>query len=89
MTTEQNIKNVMVVGGMIYAHVDGPKQAWIGMIEDVLASQGFFPEFEEFAKLADELKISEATPEELKTVWWDKYQEMVREIRSILSGAEQ
>lgn len=88
MTTEQNIKSVMVVGGMIYDHVDVPKQAWIGMIEDVLASQGFFPEFEEFSKLADYLKISQATPEELKTVWWDKYQVMVREIGSVLSGKQ-
>ena len=88
MTTEQNVKNVMVVGGMIHDHMSGLQQAWIEMIEKVLASQGYFPEFEEFAKLADGLKISQATPEELKTVWWDKYQVMVREIGSVLSGKQ-
>lgn len=89
MTTEQDIKNVMVVGATIYDHMSGPQQAWIGMIEQVLHSKGYFPEFEEFAKLADELKISQASKKELKTFWWDKYQWMVREIGSVLSSAEQ
>ena len=89
MTTEQNVKNVMVVGGMIHDHMSGLQQAWIEMIEKVLASQGYFPEWAEFSKLADGLNISQATPEELKTVWWDKYQVMVREIGSVLSGNKQ
>jgi len=89
MTTEQNVKSVMVIGGMIYDHMSGPQQAWIAMIEQVLKSKGYFPPFKEFAKLADELKISEASKKELKTFWWDKYQSMVREIGNVLSGTEQ
>jgi len=85
MTMEQNVKNVIVVGGMIYDHIEGPKQQWVGMIEKVLHSKGYFPKFEEFAKLSDDLKISQATRKELKTVWWDKYQEMVKGIGGVLS----
>lgn len=88
MTTEQNIKTVMVIGGMIYGDMNEPQQAWIEMIEKVLVSQGYFPEWDEFSKLADDLNISQATPEELKTVWWDKYQVMVREIGGVLVGTE-
>lgn len=89
MTTEQNVNNVLVVGAMIHDHMGGAQQAWIEMIEKVLASQGYFPEWDEFSKLADDLKISEASTEELKTFWWDKYQEMVRDTGNVLSGTEQ
>lgn len=86
---EQKAKTVMVVGGMIYDHMDGVKQAWIHMIEDVLVSNGYMPEFNEFAELAYCVGISKASPETLKTVWWDKYQSMVREIGGVLSGNNQ
>ena len=82
-------QSVIVVGATLYDHMSGPQQAWIGMIEQVLNSKGYFPEFEEFAKLSDDLKISQASKKELKTFWWDKYQEMVREIGSVLSDTEQ
>lgn len=81
-------QSVVVVGGMIYDHMSGIQQEWIGMIEKVLHSQGYFPDFPEYSKLCDEIGISEASTEELKTVWWEKYQVMVRGVGDILSGKQ-
>lgn len=72
---------MFVIGGTIYEEMDATQQAWISMMEDVLLSNNMVSvNFQEFAETSNQLCIGLATRKQLKTVWWNKYQELVKEV---------
>lgn len=89
---KDKIQAVLVVGAAIFEHMDGTQKAWISMLEDVIVSKGYAPpSFPEFAAIYDKqmvgvVSLGDSTPEQMKTLWWEYYQEQVKEIGGILSG---
>lgn len=89
---KDKIQSVFVVGAAIFEYMDGTQQAWISMIEEVIVSKGYAPpSFPEFAAICDKQMVGVvplvgSTPEQMKTLWWEYYQEQVKGIGGILSG---
>ena len=89
---KDKIQSMFVVGAAIFEHMDGTQQAWISMIEEVIVSKGYAPpSFPEFAAIYDKqmvgvVSLVDSTPEQMKTLWWDYYQEQVKGIGELLSG---
>lgn len=89
---KDKIQSMFVVGAAIFEHMDGTQQAWISMIEEVIILKGYAPpSFPDFAAIYDKqmvgvVSLVDSTPEQMKTLWWDYYQEQVIEIGGSLSG---
>lgn len=89
---KEKIQSVFVIGAAIFEHMDWTQKHWIYRVMYALVSIGYAPpSFLEFAAVYDNQKIGvvslvDSTPEQMKTLWWDYYQEQVKEIGGFLSG---
>lgn len=84
---DSKVMEVLVIGATIMEHMGRVEQEWIKMIEKVIMSRDEVPkDFQSFAKVSDELGITNVSRKGLKTIWWEKYQVGVKEISTFLQG---